>query len=474
MQAYLISENNYNNNTVEYATPIEKEINIEINTATETNLKIQRYLIEIGFEINFINKIIYFFQVNSIETAIDYITKVDGKWNHPFVNVEDSIKKICLVCGDNGEDHRINFLGESITFNQIPQKNDNINFTSIKSQQISNNIIQLGSPDKEEIILKQKNEICRICLSLITDEFVYNCNHRFCKDCILDHVLNKINSSEVEEIYCPEGKNVCSNILDDNLIRSLITGRDLERYEKFSQRSKILKIANSILCPIPDCDSYCIVDKNKIGKNFCCCIKNNHMFCHKCSQQAHTGVPCDYKLESEFKQWVGKEAVKRCPKCSFFIQKNEGCNHMTCGNSICKFEFCWICMGQYNSSHYSNILKPCYGLQYTSQRNIIVKFPCLRYLVKIGVILASLILLVLGLTLASAILIFAFFSAYSGFEIFTRDRYGNTRYYFNILTVLFMIFASIAMIPLGYMIMAVFFGTLPITLIVLLIKYILK
>lgn len=40
---------------------------------------------------------------------------------------------------------------------------------------------------------------------------------------------------------------------------------------------------------------------------------------------------------------LAKEIGKRCPNafCGWWIEKNEGCDHMTC--SKCNFEFCWEC-----------------------------------------------------------------------------------------------------------------------------------
>lgn len=35
---------------------------------------------------------------------------------------------------------------------------------------------------------------------------------------------------------------------------------------------------------------------------------------------------------------------KQCPNCRFWVEKNEGCDHMTCR---CKYEFCYVCGGKY-------------------------------------------------------------------------------------------------------------------------------
>jgi len=36
---------------------------------------------------------------------------------------------------------------------------------------------------------------------------------------------------------------------------------------------------------------------------------------------------------------------KQCPSCKFWVEKNDGCDHMTCR---CKYEFCYVCGGKYN------------------------------------------------------------------------------------------------------------------------------
>jgi ariadne-1 len=41
--------------------------------------------------------------------------------------------------------------------------------------------------------------------------------------------------------------------------------------------------------------------------------------------------------------------TKNCPNCKKPIEKNQGCNHMTCHKSFggCGNEFCWICMAEW-------------------------------------------------------------------------------------------------------------------------------
>lgn len=43
--------------------------------------------------------------------------------------------------------------------------------------------------------------------------------------------------------------------------------------------------------------------------------------------------------------------TKHCPMCRSPIEKNQGCNHMTClrNKGGCGHEFCWICLESWAS-----------------------------------------------------------------------------------------------------------------------------
>lgn len=49
-------------------------------------------------------------------------------------------------------------------------------------------------------------------------------------------------------------------------------------------------------------------------------------------------------MNQKLEGWVNQHGgVRFCPVCRAKVEKNEGCNHMTC--IICKYEFCWFCLG---------------------------------------------------------------------------------------------------------------------------------
>ena len=50
--------------------------------------------------------------------------------------------------------------------------------------------------------------------------------------------------------------------------------------------------------------------------------------------------------EGDSNNWI-KLNTKPCPKCKRPIEKNSGCMHMTC--SQCRYEFCWLCLGDYRN-----------------------------------------------------------------------------------------------------------------------------
>ena len=58
-----------------------------------------------------------------------------------------------------------------------------------------------------------------------------------------------------------------------------------------------------------------------------------------------------------------KDNAKQCPHCNAPIEKNEGCNKITCWR--CSTNFCWLCGEQIRASnpyaHFNVVGGNCYG-----------------------------------------------------------------------------------------------------------------
>ncbi|KAG0208073.1 hypothetical protein BGX28_000893 [Mortierella sp. GBA30] len=158
--------------------------------------------------------------------------------------------------------------------------------------------------------------VCMICFDDDSSgpAFGLQCGHVFCQTCYEQYLTQKIaEEGECRKILCPESG--CSVIADEQTI--------------------------------------CKVVKQPV-------IENNK-FCFGCGQCDHQPAPCGLvKLwqkkcadDSETANWISTH-TKECGKCQSTIEKNGGCNHMTCRK--CRHEFCWVCMGpwlEHGSSFYN-------------------------------------------------------------------------------------------------------------------------
>lgn len=300
-------------------------------------------------------------------------------------------------------------------------------------------------PEEKPEIKKPKE--CEICMGEITKEFALDCKHSFCKECLAEYINDKINSSEIRGIACPKGTEKCAYVFKEHILTALVSKANMDRYYKFLRRGEIIKKQGLVFCPIADCDSFAIAESNLITQKFleelktkyiydekkaenlsaaafsaerlnslkanlqqknkiAVCLENLHSFCLKCRLAAHPQQQCELSLQADFNKFVGDENhfVKKCPKCKFYIQKNEGCNHISCANKECEYEFCWICMGKYSAKHYKNLFSPCFQMQNSRQASIIVRFPWLIYPRMLGVFIGFLVLVCLALALCPLIL----------------------------------------------------------------------
>lgn len=196
--------------------------------------------------------------------------------------------------------------------------------------------------------------VCDICCE---DEdglesFAMKCGHRYCVDCYRHYLTQKIREEgEAARIQCPS--DGCGRILDSASLDVLVTQELSGRYQELLNRTYVEDKDNFKWCPAPDCPNAleCGVKKKDLDKIVptveCHC---GYRFCFGCPNPDHQPAPCELVKkwlkkcadDSETANWISAN-TKECPKCNSTIEKNGGCNHMTCRK--CKYEFCWMCMG---------------------------------------------------------------------------------------------------------------------------------
>ena len=210
-------------------------------------------------------------------------------------------------------------------------------------------LVEVGARAKPEdvVVVPEGMFTCPIC----ADEAPSNemlglsCNHLACKVCWGSHLKVKImDGPGCIRTNCIMFK--CNQIVPNSLYNTVCTPVEIKKFGVFMTRDFINFSKNFKYCPSPGCEKVAIGSAG-VTTVRCDC---GTPFCFKCGEEAHEPVQCAYLVEwsekcsneSETANWILAH-TKKCVKCSARIEKNQGCNHMTC--KICKYDFCWICMG---------------------------------------------------------------------------------------------------------------------------------
>jgi len=184
------------------------------------------------------------------------------------------------------------------------------------------------------------------------DTYALKCGHRYCVDCYTQYLSSKIkDEGEAARIQCPTSG--CNRVIDAKSLDLLVAHDLRHRYHELLTRTYVDDKEDLKWCPAPEClfAISCSVKKRDLSKVVptvkCSC---KHRFCFGCALPDHQPTPCGLvkrwtkkcEDDSETANWISAN-TKECPKCNSTIEKNGGCNHMTCRK--CKHEFCWMCMG---------------------------------------------------------------------------------------------------------------------------------
>ena len=337
------------------STLIDNEIENFLETNEGQNIKADIDLLnEMGFDKKMINKVYILLRPANIERAIDYMSEIDGIYQHDFLeSTKPNEKDLCFICKKPKQNH-LDYIDDDL-LNENQNNNQNNHEQDIINKE-DNNIIKDDIAEGE----------CELCYEEIykkdKEKNTIPCGHLYCNHCWFNYLKTLIMESRVDNIKCMN--QYCYDYISEEFVLNHISEDKnlIEKYKRFKKRVEIFKDPNKKLCPNPDCESF--LQKSELTKYVEC--EFGHKYCFECLKPPHGNKSCDKNIDTKFMKWKEGKRVKKCPRCQIFTEKNEGCNHMTCVN--CKYQWCWLCEGPYKYGHYDS--GKCAGHQFTRADNL--------------------------------------------------------------------------------------------------------
>jgi len=205
---------------------------------------------------------------------------------------------------------------------------------------------------------------CDICLEAVDGNQLkwlgMNCGHRFCQECWISNLQESGKRHDCMSLRCPD-ENCQFAVTKKRLEAMGLQNVDSKKFKHFLKRVDKFTIDHFIscnksyrFCPGVGCEN--IVEcMNTMNLSIECTCGT--AFCWSCSGPAHAPAPCKV-----YDAWVTKAAgrseddmkwiisnSKKCPGCGYWIERSQGCNHMTCRHPQCGHEFCWMCMAPWKT-----------------------------------------------------------------------------------------------------------------------------
>ncbi|XP_044485053.1 probable E3 ubiquitin-protein ligase RNF217 [Mangifera indica] len=204
---------------------------------------------------------------------------------------------------------------------------------------------------------ESSQSFCEICAERKEIDEIFkteSCVHSYCRDCISNHVAAKLQD-KVIAVTCP-GLN-CKSILEIDFCRPLLPKGVIEIWEE-AICEEMIDVSQRFYCPFKDCSAMLVIENDGEVITSSECPLCHRLFCAQCYVPWHCGIECgEYQNLNEDER--GREDLMvielakekkwgRCPKCKYYVERTEGCPHITCR---CNFQFCYGCGIEWDGRH---------------------------------------------------------------------------------------------------------------------------
>ncbi|CAN5142705.1 hypothetical protein BH09DEP1_BH09DEP1_3350 [soil metagenome] len=182
------------------------------------------------------------------------------------------------------------------------------------------------------------------------DQFIsLGCGHEFCRECLGFMLNTSLKDKSTQAFKCPIPK--CNHLLENDLHKITHDHAKIAELSEIQLKEYLTKEQNTKNCPTTNCGFSFINERADQFTMQCPDCKKE--YCGKCLHKHESTTSCQQAEQNRAiandtnaqeranAQWLA-ENTRTCPQCKTNIQKNGGCNHMTCKK--CRHEFCWLCL----------------------------------------------------------------------------------------------------------------------------------
>ncbi|URE23905.1 Phosphatidylinositol-4-phosphate 5-Kinase [Musa troglodytarum] len=180
--------------------------------------------------------------------------------------------------------------------------------------------------------------LCKICMDTAPAAEMFwssNCSHSFCQHCLSRYIGAKVQEN-ILTVKCPEIE--CKGVLRPELCQDIVPADVFSRWETALCESMVLA-SQRFYCPFKDCSALMVDDGQETVRQSEC-PNCQRLFCAQCKVGWHSGLSCEeFKMlgtdergrDDLMLMKIAKDKRwKRCPRCRFFVEKTQGCMHITC------------------------------------------------------------------------------------------------------------------------------------------------
>jgi len=167
------------------------------------------------------------------------------------------------------------------------------------------------------------------------------CKHvsRVCASCVRNYIEREIVTNRKTKVACVEKGAICSEILQYEELKEVCDSGTFAVYDMALVNKCMQEEEDFIHCSKPNCTSGQMTAGDIMKCRIC-----NWLTCKNHRIKMHEGYTCA-QYDSMVKPLRFDASMKPCPTCKIPIEKNGGCDRMTClrRNGGCGAVFCWLC-----------------------------------------------------------------------------------------------------------------------------------